>query len=275
MKTYKFPARKFSTGPLALSEVLAKAIKLSPEMISELLLKGGVWIQRRGKGKILRIRSGEEKVHPDDLLQVFHDPRVLKLPALMSAEVIYEDANYGVWVKEAGVVPQGTQSGDHASLLRYVELQKGKEVFLVHRLDRETKGLMIVAYHSKAAATLSDLFQKNHIKKTYEAIVLGELPVGKKETIRASLDDKEAVTHYEVLQSKNDRSLLRVTIETGRLHQIRRHLDFIGHPVMGDPKYGRGNKNKEGLKLLAQGLAFADPWKKKEQVFQTNSHLSL
>ena len=148
-------------------------------------------------------------------------------------------------------------------------------MYLVHRIDRETEGLMIVAYHSKAAAYFSDLFQKNKVFKEYEAIVLGEMEKGYKETIAASLNDKEAITHIEVMDSKNNRSLLKVKIETGRLHQIRRHLDFLGHPIMGDPKYGKGNKNREGLKLVASHLAFHDPWGQKLQSFYLPNHLSL
>jgi tRNA pseudouridine32 synthase/23S rRNA pseudouridine746 synthase len=126
---------------------------------------------------------------------------------------------------------------------------------------------MMIAYHSKAAALLSDLFQKNQIQKEYQAIVRGELAAGLKETIKASLDDKEAVTHFEVIESSKSESLLQVTIETGRLHQIRRHLDFIGYPIMGDPKYGKGNKNRDGLKLIASKLSFEDPWLDKLIVF--------
>ena len=252
-----------------------KLTKLKEEDLADAAIKGAVWIQRKGKGKTIRIRSLKETVYPLDVIQVFYDPKVLKLPTIAKLDVLFENDHYGVWVKPAGVVPQGSQAGDHASLLRYVEKVKKKEVFLVHRLDRETMGLMIVAYNNKAAGLLSDLFQKNKIQKEYEAIVLGEMAAGLKETISASLDDKEAVTHIEVIESRNNQSLLRVTIETGRLHQIRRHLDFIGHPIIGDPKYGRGNKNNEGLKLLARTLSFEDPWQVTIQKFSLDYGLSL
>jgi tRNA pseudouridine32 synthase/23S rRNA pseudouridine746 synthase len=134
---------------------------------------------------------------------------------------------------------------------------------------------MIVGYSSEAAAKLSDLFQKNQITKTYQAIVLGEMEKGTRQTINESLDGKEAVTHFEVLANKEGKSLLIVWIETGRLHQIRRHLDFIGHPVMGDPKYGRGNKNRDGLKLLAKSLKFLDPWTRKTVEMSLSEDLSL
>jgi tRNA pseudouridine32 synthase/23S rRNA pseudouridine746 synthase len=244
-----------------------KLTPLSPKDLGDVATKGGVWIQRKGKGKILRIRILKEIVSPDDVLQVYYDPKVLSLPEVQHLDCVYEDHNYGVWVKPVGVVPQGSETSDHASVLRYVEKVKNKEVYLVHRLDRETLGLMIVAYNPKAAGLLSGLFQRHEIRKSYKAIVLGKMTEGHKETITASLDDKEAITHLEVLTTSEKTSLLEVRIETGRFHQIRRHLDHVGHPIMGDPKYGKGNKNKEGLMLVADKLSFVDPWSKKPQEF--------
>lgn len=275
MKIYKSQVKKHFSQRTTLGDFLMKLSPLTPAQLGEVAQKGGVWIQRKGKGKILRIRVLKDTVDPDDIITLNFDPKVLKLPELSHLDAVYEDENYGVWIKPAGVVPQGSQTSDHASVLRYVEKQKKKEVFLVHRLDRETHGLMIVAYNSRAAAVLSDLFQKNKIHKEYEAVVLGDMVPGSKGTINASLDDKEAVTHYEVVNSVRGQSLLRVRIETGRLHQIRRHLDSVGHPIMGDPKYGKGNKNKEGLKLMASFLSFEDPWLRKSQIFRLPDHLSL
>lgn len=275
MKTYKSIVSKISPQRTTLGEFLVKLTNLTLVQLEDVALKGGVWIQRKGKGKILRIRSLKETISPEDVVQLNYDHRVLTIPEVSHLDVIYEDENYGVWVKPAGVVPQGSQASDHASVLRYVEKQKHKEVYLVHRIDRETHGLMLVAYHSKAAALLSDLFQRNSIKKEYVTIVLGELPLGHTQTIKASLDDKEATTHFTVSDSQNNRSLLKVTIETGRLHQIRRHLDSINHPIMGDPKYGKGNKNREGLKLVAASLSFIDPWTRQLVSFSLPDSLSL
>lgn len=258
-----------------LSALLSSSSKFPPEKIADACAKGAVWLQKSGKGKILRERKADFPVKPQDIITFYCDPRVLSMPALKDAECLEETKHYGVWIKKAGVVTQGTQAGDHTSLLRYVELKKKKETFLVHRLDRETEGLTIIAYTSEGAAKLSALFQENRIKKTYEALVLGSMTPGRKETIDASLDDKEAITHFEVLDSSEDFSLLKVDIETGRLHQIRRHLDHIGHPVMGDPKYGQGNKNKDGLKLLASSLSFMDPWERKQKTWTMPNHLSV
>ncbi len=260
MRTYHVLVSKFSADKIKLGEVLNKATSLSLEVLADAAAKGALWHQRGGKGKILKLRNLHVQVMPLDKLILYFEPKILSLPELSSAECLLENERYGVWNKLAGVLPQGTQTGDHTSLIRYVEKIKKKDVFLVHRLDRETEGLMIIAYTSEAAARLSELFLKNKIQKTYIAVVKGVLPKGKKETINESLDGKEAITHFEVLEVKENTSLLSIKIDTGRLHQIRRHLNFINHPVMGDPKYGHGNKNREGLKLLASSLEFIDPW---------------
>ncbi len=275
MKTYKATVKTHFPQRTTLGEFLRKLTPLTPTQLGEVAEKGGVWIQRRGKGRILRIRVLRDAVAPEDVIYVYYDPKVLALPDLTDLTALYEDANYGVWIKPAGAVPQGSQASDHASVLRYVEKVRGAEVYLVHRLDRETRGLMLVAYTANAAAALGDLFQKHKIHKEYEAIVLGELPVGEKRTITAALDDKEAVTHVHVLEARRGKSLLQVSIETGRLHQIRRHLDFLGHPVIGDPKYGQGNKNRQGLQLVASLLAFTDPWSKDLRRFELPDHLTL
>lgn len=260
-------------GPTSLGKALAGTSRLSLEVLKDAATKGAVWWQKQGKGKILRQRNLDTPVVANDKIWLYYDSRVLSLPTYKDPISLEDNPRYGIWIKPAGIVPQGTQSGDHTSLLRAIEVVKGKEVFLVHRLDRETEGLMIVAYTSEAAGKLSDLFQRNLVKKTYQAVVAGHLPVGEKKTIEASLDDKEAVTHYEVLSQGKSTSLLNVSIDTGRFHQIRRHLDFIGHPVMGDPKYGKGNKNKKGLQLLARQLSFRDPWSRKECGWKLDTEL--
>lgn len=274
MRVYKTLVGKTFPAGATLLDTLIKMTNLDIEMLKDAAQKGAVWVQK-GKGKTLRERNLSAKLLPRDSVSFFYDPKVLSIPEITSAECLFENNRYGIWYKAAGVVPQGTQTGDHASLLRFIEKKRKMEVFLVHRLDRETAGLMVFAYTSEAAAKLSDLFQKNQITKEYEAVVLGEMEKGSKGIIDVALDEKKAITHFEVISSFEGKSLLRVKIDTGRLHQIRRHLDHIGHPVMGDPKYGKGNKNKEGLKLLAQGLTFVDPWDRNTMSWTASTNLSL
>jgi len=166
---------------------------------------------------------------------------------------------------------QGTEYGDHCSLLRQAELffRPQRKVFLVHRLDREAEGLMLIAHNEEAAAKLSHLFQKNQIIKRYTVEVLGNLFERPGKRIDLPLDGKPALTEYEAVSYDpgTNTSKALVHIKTGRLHQIRRHLDLIGHPVMGDPRYGTGNKNRAGLRLIADELRFHCPFTKREVVF--------
>lgn len=275
MKTFRVKIPPTGEASLSLTELLTQASKLDAKVIADAGHKGALWLQKGGKGKILRIRDLRSHIYPNDIVTFYFDPRVLSYPALSEALCVSENTNYGVWLKKAGIMPQGTQAADHTSLLRYVEKLKKKEVYLIHRLDRETEGLMIIGYTSQAAAKLGDLFQKNQIKKTYEAVVLGEIERGVKGSVDLALDDREALTHYESLGNAEGKSLLKVTIETGRLHQIRRHLDGIGHPVIGDPIYGKGNKNRDGLKLLAKSLQFKDPWTNQVVFFEIDQSLSI
>jgi tRNA pseudouridine32 synthase / 23S rRNA pseudouridine746 synthase len=275
MKTYRSTVSKISTTPLTLGEFLHRMTGLPLPQLSDAAAKGAVWLQRKGKGKILRERLIDSLLDPLDIVSFYHDPRILSLPEVTGAECLYEDQHFSVWHKPAGVVAQGTQSADHTSLLRYVEKVRNRETFLIHRLDRETAGLMIIGHTSAAANKLSALLVAHQIHKTYHAVVAGAMAGGHQGTINLSLDDKAAVTHYECLESTNNRSLLKVTIETGRLHQIRRHLSAIGHPVMGDPKYGSGNKNRQGLQLIASGLSFLDPWSKHPREFILPHNLTV
>jgi tRNA pseudouridine32 synthase/23S rRNA pseudouridine746 synthase len=142
-----------------------------------------------------------------------------------------------------------------------------REAYLVHRLDREAAGLIMLAHSKKAAGRLSGLFSEHRIIKRYRAEVLG-LPENNEGTISQPLDGKAAVTRYRVISRNPEAytSTLQVEIETGRLHQIRRHLACIGHPVMGDPRYGSGNKDGKPLRLIACELAWRCPFTGSQRV---------
>jgi tRNA pseudouridine32 synthase/23S rRNA pseudouridine746 synthase len=153
--------------------------------------------------------------------------------------------------------------------LRQVELLRKatRRVLPVHRLDREAAGLVLVAHDRAAAARLSDLFRSRAVQKRYRIVVRGNpaagLPSGR---IERPLDGRPALTHvtHQAYDPTSDTSVLEVRTATGRKHQIRRHLALVGHPVMGDPRYGTGNKNLTGLQLAAVGLTFTCPFTRRE-----------
>lgn len=162
--------------------------------------------------------------------------------------VVYSDDEVAVVDKESGVNSEAV----------YSELLTLGEYYFIHRLDRNTAGLMIFAKTKRAEELLLECFRLRKVEKVYEALVVGKMPK-KSDVLRAYLvkDEKSAsvrisarpkgekiVTEYEVLSYDGECSLLKVVLHTGKTHQIRAHMAFIGHPVAGDEKYGDGSFNK-------------------------------
>lgn len=252
------------------SDLLVSKSGLSKSKVKDAMNKGAVWLKRK-KGGMNRLRKATAGLKKGDHIELHYDEKILSLKS-PSADCLSDRGDYSVWDKPPGMMAQGTLYGDHCSLMRHAELffKPKREVFLVHRLDREASGIMLMAHNRRTAARLSEIFQGNLITKRYRAEVLGDF--GKNHlrgTIAVPLDDKSAMTEYQVLSYDplRDTSVVDIIIRTGRLHQIRRHFEMIGHPVMGDPKYGKGNKNTEGLKLTAVSLKFTCPVSNQEVEF--------
>ena len=253
-------------------EFLVKHTRLSKSRIKDAMNKGAVWI-RKAKGKQYRIRRATAALKTGDYLSIYYDDKLLALSPLRP-ECIGDQRRYSVWFKPAGLMSQGTKYGDHCSLLRLAELffKFKRKVFPVHRLDREASGIVLIAHDKTAAGKLSRLFLSQKIIKRYRAHVLGNLTAQMpQEKIDLSLDDKPAVSEYAVTHYDpvSNISSVAIIIHTGRKHQIRRHFEAIGFPVMGDPRYGRGNKNCSGLKLMATALEFHCPFSDKDLVFDS------
>ena len=256
-------------------EFLASGTGLSRGKVKDAMNKGAVWMRRR-KGGLRRLRRATASVNKGDRIEFYYDEKLLSLKP-PEAGCLSDRKHYSVWHKPPGLMAQGTMYGDHCSLLRQTELffQSSREVFLVHRLDREASGLMLMAHSRVAAARLSALFQKNLIVKEYRAEVVGKAgEKGRHGNIAFPLDGKPSFTEFEVevYNLERNTSIVNVRIKTGRLHQIRRHFAMIGFPVIGDPKYGKGNKNREGMKLQAVSLRFLCPFENREVEFALPSH---
>lgn len=247
-------------------DVLADATQLPKSRIKDALNKGAVWLQVRGKEQ--RLRRATKSLHRGDRLSLYYDPELLSLEPLQP-QLIADEKAYSLWNKPAGMLAQGTRYGDHCALLRHCEkyFEPARDCFLVHRLDREAEGLMLIAHTRKAADAFSQLWQRRDIEKHYRVVVHGKFgEIGEHKIIDAPLDDKPSETHIEILKydAPRDRTALDITLITGRKHQIRRHLAAQGFPVIGDYRYGRGG---EPLALRAISLKFKCPLSGKEKLF--------
>ena len=199
------------------------------------------------------------KLRAHDRVMIDYDPVELQLIPDIDIPVLYEDADCVVMNKPAGVLThaQGTFSPE-ATVATFLRSRlaggfSGARAGVVHRLDRATSGVIIGAKNQEALSWLQKQFAQRKVKKTYVAIVQGapkeqeaviDMPIERNPkapaTFRVGANGKPAVTHYRVLQPGPDCSLLELKPETGRTHQLRVHLQKIGHPIIGDPLYGDG-----------------------------------
>jgi 23S rRNA pseudouridine1911/1915/1917 synthase len=238
-----------------------------------LLSAGAVLVDGESRGKSHRLAGGEEiAIEP---------PPVAEEPSVPLTEltIAYEDEHLLVVDKPAGVVVHpapGHPGGTLAQALAAVGAKGGEEdrPGIVHRLDRDTSGLLVVARSDEAYEALQELVRRRELTREYIALVVGkpqsrkgtiDAPVGRDrhDRLRHSLDTdtpREAVTHFELEELLPRHALLRVRLETGRTHQIRVHLAAIDLPVAGDPTYGIARDlGLERQFLHAARLAFEHP----------------
>ena len=225
------------------------------------------------------------KVQNGDKIEIEEEPaKEIELKAQdIPVEILYEDNDIIVVNKPKGMVvhpangnPDGTLVNAIMSICKDSLSGIGGEIRpgIVHRLDKNTSGAIIIAKNDKAHINLSEQLKNHEIKKTYIALVRGivkennatiNMPIGRSKKDRKKMDvdknGKEAITHFKVLKRYKDCTLLEINIETGRTHQIRVHLSHIGYPIIGDEVYSNG-KNKwniVGQCLHAKSLDFMHP----------------
>jgi len=243
-----------------IGEFLQQGTGLSREAIADAVEKGALWQATRGKPR--RLRETAAKSIAGSKLYLYYNPKVLEeVPP--TPTLIENLGEYSVWYKPFGLRSQGSRWGDHCTIQRQVRLllQLPQRAYVVHRLDRAATGLMVLGHQRKIAAKLARMFEKRVVDKRYQAIVHRRFPGEPPERcIQNALDGKAAVSHVRRtdFDRARDRSLVEVRIETGRKHQIRRHLSALDYPVVGDRLYGREGDG-ENLMLCAVFLGFDCP----------------
>jgi 23S rRNA pseudouridine1911/1915/1917 synthase len=259
-----------------LDRFLASLPQIGSRGVAERLLETGmVLVDGRPLGKSQRLSGGEElEFEPPE-----HAATELT-PEPMDLRIAYEDEHLMVVDKPAGLVvhpASGHATGTLVQGLLEHDIAGGDSARpgIVHRLDRDTSGLMVVARSDEAYARLQDLIRSRALERHYAALVVGrprsrsgriEAPIGRdrRDPLRQSLDTdnpREAITHFEVREVMERHTLLDVRLDTGRTHQIRVHLAAIGLPVAGDNVYGRPRElGLERQFLHAGRLAFPHPF---------------
>lgn len=218
----------------------------------------------------------------DDELTVFSTDEVIRIdPVNLNLEIVYEDDDVAVVYKPQGMVVHPAVSFKEVTLVNGLKYQLKSlsdingtlRPGIVHRIDKDTSGLLLVAKTNFAHESLVTQLQDKTVRRVYEAICLNPIvedsgtistPVGRDEINRLKMavteDGKLAVTHFKVMKRYKKHAFTECVLETGRTHQIRVHMQYIGHPILGDPQYGhKPIYGTTGQFLHAKTLGFIHP----------------
>lgn len=257
-------------------------------------------IQQMIKDKMILVNNTSIKssyiVKENDEI-IIHEPAIDEMsaePEEMDLDIVYEDDDIIVVNKANGVVVHPA-IGNHSGTLVNGLLYHSKRLSdvngefrpgVVHRIDAYTTGLLVLAKNNRAHEFLANQFEEKTNHRKYLALVWGvipndtgtiDAPIGRDETDRkkmavTSKNSKSAITHFRVLERYQEATLIEVILETGRTHQIRVHMNYIGHPVVNDPVYGRRKIiDESGQCLHAKELGFIHPTTKEYMEFDSNT----
>ena len=237
-KVYSNTAKSDGTWVI---DALTEVSDFSKSEIKRFMNSGAVWIHTGRKQRVVRKASSTLK--KDEKVKLYFDPNIKEFD-MAKVRCVHDTHNWGIWYKPAGLLSQGTKYGDEFTILRHIEKSLQKEIFLIHRLDRETSGLMIFAYNKKAARLLSEQIKERKVQKFYQTVVHGELKENGE--VKNKIEGKDAHSIYKVIKSDGKNTHVEVQIITGRKHQIRVHMKHLGHPLFSDDHYG-GNRILKGV----------------------------
>lgn len=266
---------------------LTEKTEYSRANIQRLISNGKILVNQKGPKVSYKIQANDEISIQDEI------PKEVSLKAQnIPIDILYEDNDIIVVNKPKGMVVHPANGNPDGTLVNAVmaickdslsgiggEIRPG----IVHRLDKDTSGVIIVAKNDKAHIKLSEQIKNHEVEKTYVTLVKGfvkeneatiDMPIGRSTKDRKKMavnkNGKNAVTHFKVIERYKNYTLLEVKIETGRTHQIRVHLTEIGYPIVGDIVYSNGKNewNIKGQCLHAKSLKFKHPISGKEMFIE-------
>ena len=227
---------------MPLIDFLAIRLSVSKRQAKDLLNTRSVFVNRR------RVWMAKHELRLNDNVEVQEPEGAPVVPNRL--DTLYEDDDYVIVDKRPGMLSNGLNSVE-SSLREHLRLPT---LVAAHRLDRDTSGCLLMAKSARAFDNVLPLFRRHDVKKTYHVIAARRMDPPE-QTITAPIDGELAVTHLRTLDANRDASHLQVAIDTGRTHQIRKHLDHIRHPVIGDRHYGtRSAASDKALQVGRQML---------------------
>ena len=271
-----------AAGGERLDSYLAQAMAITRATAQKWIEQGRVTLNDRPLAKNYRLVGGEAiAVSPPDPVPCEAQPQDIAL------DIVYEDEDLLVVNKPKGMVVHPAAGNPDGTLVNALLAHCGDSLSgiggvqrpgIVHRIDKDTSGLLIVAKNDAAHQGLAAQIKEHSFTRVYEAVIVGRLresqgtvdaPIGRHPTHRKKMavtdkNSKHAITHYTVLEEMNGYSHVRLQLETGRTHQIRVHMAYLGHPVAGDTVYGAAKQPPQlaglcGQCLHAKGIGFVHP----------------
>lgn len=270
---------------IRIDKYLSNNTDLSRTLISKMIDNGYILVNDK-------LTKNNYKVKENDIIKIdesFKEETNIE-PEEMKLNIVYDDNDIMIVNKPSGMVVHpgnGNYSGTLVNGLMYYtnslsdingEIRPG----IVHRIDKDTSGLIIIAKNNKTHEILSDYFKNKTITRTYIALVKGEIstnsgtidaPIGRSDKDRkkmavTSKNSKNAITHFTVLKRYKGYTLIKCKLDTGRTHQIRVHMNYIGHPVYNDPVYTNDKCSDFGQFLHSYSMEFIHPITKEKMYFE-------
>ncbi len=258
-----------------IDKYISENTEYSRSYIEKLIKNGLVLVNGKSTIESYKVCESDEIEINDNL-----DKNTGIKPSEMNLDIVYEDDDLMIINKPSGVVVHpGAGNYDNTlvnGLVNYTNnlsnINGDVRPGIVHRLDKDTSGLMVVAKNNKSHELLSEMFKNHDIKRTYVALANGVIPYNKGtidvpikrddkhfDKMMACEDGKKAITHFKVLKRYNNYTLLSLNLETGRTHQIRVHLAYLGYPVYNDPVYSGKSCTLFGQFLHSKEIDFVHP----------------